>query len=99
MKVYIDDLRNCSEIFIICRTFNEFKDVVKNQGFPEFISFDHDLGYGEPTGYDIAKWIVEEDMKRKILPINFSFNVHSANPVGKANIEGLLNGYLKFKGA
>jgi len=26
---------------------------------------------------------------------DFDFYVHSQNPVGKANIEGLLNGYLK----
>ena len=28
-------------------------------------------------------------------PEDFKFNVHSANPIGKANIEGILNNYLK----
>ena len=30
-------------------------------------------------------------------PKTFKFYVHSANPVGKENIEGLLNNYIKFK--
>lgn len=30
-------------------------------------------------------------------PADFAFFVHSQNPVGKANIEGLLNNYLEFK--
>ena len=51
-----------------------------------------------PTGFDFAKWLVEMDMDNIYkFPENFSFHVHSANPVGKANIEGYLNNYLKSR--
>ena len=78
--------------------------MVQVYGMPNFISFDHDLGKNEPTGYDIAKWLVEVDMGRnkKILDRaafhpDFDFYVHSKNPVGKANIEAYLNNYFKMK--
>ena len=75
------------------------------QGFPSFISFDHDLGHEKYTGYDIAKQLVENDMisgdkdsrERYKFSNDFGFYVHSQNPIGKANIEGLLNNYLKHK--
>lgn len=55
------------------------------------IDFDHDLGQ-KKTGYDIAKWIVENNY-----PI-LCFRVHSMNPVGRKNIKDLLNhyGYKEF---
>jgi hypothetical protein len=65
---------------------------------PLSISFDHDLGDNVPTGKDLANWLVEQDMQGIIkFPTNFEFHVHSANPVGRQNIEGLLNCYFNFK--
>ena len=57
-----------------------------------FISFDHDLG-GGMTGYDVAKYIVENEHKLD------GFTVHSMNPVGAQNIIDLLThyGYYKMK--
>lgn len=50
----------------------------------------------EKTGFDCAKWLVEYCMDNNcVLPL---WNVQSANPVGKDNINGLLKGYLKFVG-
>ena len=47
----------------------------------------------EKTGYDCAKWIVElSAVTNKPLPDVF---VHSANPIGSANIMGYVNNYLK----
>lgn len=48
----------------------------------------------EKTGYDCAKWLVNYcvDNKEK-LPL---YNIQSANPVGKANIDGVLKSYIKF---
>ena len=46
------------------------------------------------SGFDCAKWLVEHCMDWGLdLP---KWNVQSANPVGKDNINGLLSGYLKF---
>ena len=104
MKLYLDDVRDLpDESFLLARSYEEAVLFVKDNGIPPFISFDHDLGVDEnekllPTGFDFAKWLVEMDMDNIYkFPENFSFNVHSANPVGKANIEGYLNNYLKSR--
>lgn len=47
----------------------------------------------EKTGLDCAKWLVSESMTTNIpLP---QIYVHSANPIGSANIMGYVNNYLK----
>ena len=46
----------------------------------------------EKTGLDCAKWLVAESMGKGIpLP---QIYVHSANPIGSANIMGYINNYL-----
>jgi hypothetical protein len=47
-------------------------------------------GFIKKTGYDCAKWLVENDYK-----INY-FKVHSMNPIGAINIETLLNNWKKY---
>jgi hypothetical protein len=103
-KLYLDDLRDLpDESYILARSYEEAVLYVKENGIPPFISFDHDLGVDEdekllPTGFDFAKWLVEMDMDNIYkFPENFSFYVHSANPVGKANIESYLSNYLKSR--
>ncbi len=104
MKMYLDDLRTPTEEFdFIVRNYEEAVSIIKKHGIPNFISFDHDLGEDEDTnllksGYDLAKWIVDSDLNNTYkLPSDFKYKVHSQNPVGKKNILGLLEGYLKFK--
>jgi hypothetical protein len=47
----------------------------------------------EKTGYDCCKWLVAEAMTKKIpLPVVY---VHSANPIGAANMMGYLNNYYR----
>ncbi len=47
----------------------------------------------EMTGYDCAKWLVDFCIDNNLkLPL---WNVQSMNPVGKENINSLLNNYLK----
>ena len=43
--------------------------------------------------------MVERDLDKKgrWIPKNFTYDVHSANPVGKKNIVGLLDNYLEKK--
>lgn len=49
----------------------------------------------EKTGYDCAKWLVDQSIEKDIdLPLVL---VHSANPIGSANIMGYINNYLKNK--
>ena len=91
MKLYLDDIRNpATEGWNIVRSYEEFVQFIMQNGMPDLISFDHDLGDNVPTGMDCAKWLVEN--QHKIV----EFNVHSANPVGKKNIESLLNNWKLF---
>ena len=83
---------------IIARTYEEAINLIEEKGMPNFISFDHDLGDKIPTGFDLSKWIVEKDLDNNgFIPKDFSFYVHSQNPQGKLNIEGLLNQYLNIR--
>jgi len=55
-------------------------------------SLNYDNIVNEKTGYDAAKWLVAESMRTEIpLPAVY---VHSANPIGSANIMGYINNYL-----
>ena len=50
----------------------------------------------EKTGMDCAHWLVNYCLDHN-LPLP-QYNIQSANPVGKDNIDGLLKGFNKFKG-
>lgn len=95
--MFLDDIRNPpDEDWVVVRNFDEAIAHIEDNGCPNFISFDHDLGdQFAKTGYDLAKWLVETDLDCSgFLPEDFDFNVHSANPVGAANIRALLRSYL-----
>ena len=97
MRLYIDDIRNPKGDFdVIARTSTAAIQVIENLGCPEYISFDHDLG-GDDTAMIIVKWMVNRDLdlNGKFIPEGFEFNVHSANPVGAANITAYINAYLR----
>ncbi|MCR6641680.1 MAG: hypothetical protein NVV82_22485 [Sporocytophaga sp.] len=84
--------------FDVVRNYDDFVNYIKNNGLPDFISFDNDLGLDESgevgaDGYAEAKRLVYEsgiDLR------NLKFKVHSANPVAAIQIEGLLRNYMKF---
>lgn len=100
-KLYLDDIRNPKgDGFDVVRSFDEAVTYCSINGCPSYISFDHDLG-PDPlkTGFDFANWLVETDldMEGNWIPEDFEFNVHSANPVGASNIEGILKSYLNFR--
>jgi hypothetical protein len=89
-KLWLDDLRIPTKDFVWITNYNEFTEHIILNGMPEFISFDHDLGVGY-SGYDCAKWLVEYCLDNDLdLP---DYKVHSMNPVGKNNIESLLENY------
>jgi hypothetical protein len=104
-KLFLDDIRDVkmvyknllNEDFIIVRNFEDFKKIIIENGLPELISFDNDLGLDEneniaEDGYAAAKWLVYEsglDLR------NLKFNVHSANPVASQQIRSLIDNYIK----
>jgi hypothetical protein len=74
--------------------YQEFIDWIMINGLPDAICFDHDLGSYEETGFDCAKWLVEYCMhNNKKLP---KYNIQSANPVGKENIDLYLKNFKAY---
>ena len=98
--VYLDDLRNppAGQEWVVIRSSADAIEFVKNNGMPAYWSFDHDLG-GDDTTMVFLKWLIEYDIDNSgmIIPADFSYNIHSANPVGVKNIDGILQSYLSFK--
>ncbi len=82
----------------IVRNYDEAVYYALRHGMPAHASFDHDLGQ-EKSGYDFVKWLVEQDMtlNGNFIPKNFTFYVHSQNPVGAANINSYLQCYLEMR--
>ena len=78
------------------KTQSEFEKYIKENGLPDLISFDNDLGIGNGEGYDCAKWLVEYCMNNNVhLP---EWYVHSSNPVAQENINQLLLNFTKHGG-
>ena len=96
------------------KSYQEFTEYILNNGLPDAICFDHDLGMPvalkarakgkskresrklkqeEKTGYDCAKWLVNYCIDHnKPVPL---YNIQSANPTGKENIDMYLKNYIK----
>ena len=109
--LFLDDCRNPSDCakymqlrnidttiylknWVIVRSYAKFVDWIEQYGLPEVISFDHDLG-SDLSGMDCAKWLINYCLDNcKSLPL---YAVHSANPPGAANIEGLFRAFQKNK--
>lgn len=75
-------------------TEQEFKNWILQNGLPDAICFDHDLGTDNGDGYNCAKWLVDYCIQTKQkLP---KYASQSANPVGKENILQLLQNFERF---
>lgn len=96
-KLFIDDVRMPhARDYIIARNSYDAIWMLESYGHPIAIAFDHDLG-GNDTAMTVVNWlwqvVVNEGFK---LPDNFTFTVHSANPVGAYNIRNRMNDIVKF---
>lgn len=96
-KLFIDDERFPSDDgnWLIARNANEVRAYILAGIKFSFFSFDHDLGFAEETGYDIAKWLIEYDMDWNVLPSKLEWYVHSQNPVGRDAINQYLECAVK----
>lgn len=102
-NLFIDDIRLAENHYpeidmVTVRTYAEGVEYVKQNGLPEFVSFDHDLGdlsEDEKTGYSFAKFLISYMIDNNI-KTEFKYFVHSANPVGVTNINQYLYNGFKF---
>lgn len=94
-EFYIPQFVSVYDEIVWVKNYDEFANYISNNEFPNYIFFDHDLGE-ELNGYDCCKYVVDFMMEHNIDPNKPSFIVQSANPVGRDNIYGLINNYIKF---
>lgn len=102
--LWVDDIRDphkcLSNILqgsfhiIWVKNYKEFVKYIINNELPNFISFDHDLGLGK-SGYDCAVYLVDYALDNNIKRLP-ECACHSANPVGRDNILGIINSFNKF---
>ena len=90
--IFLDDLRAPPPGATLCRTGEAAIRLIES-GVVTRISFDHDLGT-DLTGYDVAKRIEQLVAEGQItMP---RWQVHSANPVGRDNIEAAMRSAERY---
>jgi hypothetical protein len=95
-KLFLDDERYPpTSNWIIARNMADAVWYVTNYGVPYHISFDHDLGQDD-TGMTFCRWFCNHILNGAKLPDDFSYYVHSMNPVGKENIEKYMKNFIDF---
>lgn len=95
-NLFIDDERNPTDPahWVVCRSTAEAITQVEQRGqFPQEIAFDHDLG-GDDTSMQFIRWMIDayyDGQYPLTTPINYT--VHSQNPIGAANIRGIMDSW------
>jgi len=93
INLYLDDLRDCLENFILVKNIEEAKYYLENYQIG-ILSLDHDLGIDSqgnllPTGYDLVKYICENGLRAD------KIYIHTDNSVGRENMYQTLLGSQK----
>lgn len=98
-NLFLDDERipPKNENWYIARNVDQAINQIMSRGLPAFISFDHDLGENEETGYDFVKWLIEYHIYYDIKP-TFRYHIHSQNPIGSENIRSYIENYKRVCG-
>jgi len=96
-KMFLDDERYpTTPDWLVARSSFDAVHFVSNFGMPKEIAFDHDLG-GADTSMVFLRWLEEELIQGRVeFPENFSYTVHSQNPVGATNIMCHMESLLKY---
>lgn len=95
MKLYLDDIRNAPEGFVLAKSVNQAKRLIyhaeMNNISIELLDLDHDLGDFAYDGGDAIRlldWLVERETY-------YPIKLHTANPVGRLNMQRIINRYWK----
>jgi hypothetical protein len=84
MRVYLDDIRKCPEGWVLARNVTEAKMLLET-GDVTHLSLDFDLGYGEPTGLDLCRW-----MKQTGNWPHDAIEIHSSHPLGRQKMRAFI---------
>lgn len=94
LRIWLDDKRPMPDGYDM-KVDNEFLlEVLISDGKVNYISFDHDLGEDNGSGYGVACFIEKLAASGMSNPITWT--IHSDNPVGRANIERAMRSAERF---
>lgn len=94
LKLWLDDIRNPPDNSWI--VFREVDAMLRHLlRHAHIVSLDHDLGDNKPTGYNLLTWFEERVVVEGISKIP-EIRIHSANPVGRQNMERVVQSILKL---
>ncbi|MEK8132942.1 cyclic-phosphate processing receiver domain-containing protein [Paenibacillus filicis] len=83
INVYLDDIRPCPQGYQLARSVESCMELIRSKKL-DTLSLDHDLGFGKPSGYELVKFMVANNIYAKKIII------HSANPFGRLRMFKLL---------
>ena len=93
MKIWVDDLREVPKGYIGTKSVNETISLIEKMEIEgeqiELIDLDHDLGDYVSQGGDAIKILDYLSERGTFYPIA----IHTANPVGRANMERMIQRY------
>jgi hypothetical protein len=94
--LYLDDERDPpNDEYVLVRTNDEAKAVIRQCGLPTFMSLDHDLGVDcDGNTVDVMQFVswLAENYYDQGPP---DWHIHSANPEGRKNLDSKLNSWKK----
>jgi hypothetical protein len=80
----------------VATSFHDAIVVLETCPYIKHISLDHDIasfyGQREMTGYDVLMWIAQRKSEGHPYPLDIK--LHTANPVGRANMQEILQQYF-----
>lgn len=101
LALFLDDERFPPEdgrTWVILRSVAEAQAWLTQHGCPGYVSFDNDLGEGEPEGWRLAQWLIDQDLDHPgFIPRGFTSVAHSQNCVRAPDIPQRLARYLAFR--
>lgn len=92
MKLWIDDIRKAPDGWTHAKTPHEAIDILNTHNVIEAVSFDHDLGVDQYDNPLDSRCIVNYMITNGIEANNY--HVHTANPVGREWLVGMIERYL-----
>lgn len=87
MRLWVDDERPAPEGWVWAETSDQAIGILLLFPFINEVSFDHDLG-GDDTTRKVILYLLDND-----IPFPPICRVHTANPVGREWLEGMINRY------
>lgn len=104
--LFLDDERNPQDVtwitmhegpWDIVRTQMDFQTYVLQNGIPDIVSFDNDLGDGQGEGVFCVNWLIDQVLDGVVSwNENFRFTVHSKNGEAAKAISSKLSQFIQF---